>query len=133
MSRLELKAQLAELEGNSSAAAAQPQRRAKGARRGETKPAKKTISRAEKRQATNPLDQLRKEARDHTHDNVAALTRRGGKKHREKTDKLAKKLVAMRSKRKNNAADTSGDDSDGDGGAGVDMWQVLRQMKARGL
>ena len=63
---------------------------------------------------------------------LEALTRRGGKKHREKTDKLAKKLVAMRSKRKN-AADTSGDDSDGEAGAGVDMWQVLRQMKARGL
>ena len=81
----------------------------------------------------HPLDRLRKEldVKDHTQDNITDLNRRGDAKHRSTADRQARKLAAMLTAKKRKRQRQ--DDDSGDDEKSVDMWKVLRQMKARGL
>ena len=141
MSRALLKAQLEMVEqiapaGKGSTAPAAPsgsRRKHKRQRDKASQPAKK-ISRATKRASMHPLDRLRKEleVKDHTRDNVAALNRRGDARHRATADRQARKLAAMLKPKKRKQQQAADDDSSDDE-TSVDMWKVLRSMKARGM
>ena len=139
MSRALLKAQLemvSEIEPGAKPRAEDGQtraRRKKHKRDKEQRPAAKTISRAAKRASMHQLDRLRKEleVKDHTQDNITDLNRRGDAKHRSTADRQARKLAAMLTAKKRKRQRQ--DDDSGDDEKSVDMWKVLRQMKARGL
>ena len=94
---------------------------------------KKKKSRATQRASLHPLERLRKEleVKDHTKDNIAALQRRGDAKHRATADRQARKLAAMLKPKKHKPQRQDAESSDDE--KSVDMWKVLRQMKARGL
>ena len=133
MSRALLKAQLELVqEVVPSSASDKPTAGKKKRERGRTNKPGKKISRKQKRDAMHPLDRLRKEleVKDHTRDNILALIKRGDARHRGAADMQARKLVAMnKPKKAKKARDEESDDDE----ERVDMWKVLRQMKARGM
>ena len=133
MSRALLKAQLELVqEVVPSSASDKPTAGKKKRERGRTNKPGKKISRQQKRDAMHPLDRLRKEleVKDHTRDNILALNKRGDARHRGAADMQARKLVAMnKPKKAKKARDEESDDDE----ERVDMWKVLRQMKARGM
>lgn len=138
MSRALLKAQLemvgSIVPGAKSTSDGQARARRNKNKRGKAQPATKKISRADKRASMHPLDRLRQEleVKDHTQDNITALNRRGDAKHRATADRQACKLAAMRKPKRKQQQQEEDNQSDDDE-KHVDMWKVLRQMKARGL
>lgn len=139
MSRALLKAQLEMVSeiapGTKPAMQTDGQGRSRRKQKRDKKPAAKKISRAAKRASMHPLDRLRKEleVKDHTQDNVRALTRRGDARHRATADRQARKLAAMLKPKKRKQQRQNVDDDSEDDEKSVDMWKVLRQIKARGL